>query len=210
MDYINLIAGKGVDGSIQNWINNDRVSATTVLTEAEAWIYRRLRVRQMFAIVAAGTMTLDDDTVSLPTGFRAPIWFTITGTEHQSLDLKTEQEVEEAFQYDGDGDRLSTKPQIFYVAATTLQMDAPALKAYSYRLLYYRALAALGPENDTNFLTSDAPRLVRCACLAAASEFMKNDADRDYWWKQADGEIVDLNAEADLNKIGIIMDVVPS
>ena len=208
MDYTNLIAGKGVDGSIQNWINNDRVSATTVLTEAEAWIFRRLRVRQMIATQSA-TMTKDVDTVALPTGFRAPIWFTITGTEHQVLDMEPEQEVEAAFEYDGDGNRLSAKPQIFYVAATTLQMNAPALLAYTYRLVFYQTLTALGPTNGTNFLTDVAPRLLRCCCLAFASEFMKNDADREYWLAQAAGEIDTLNAEDDLNKIGIRMDVVP-
>ncbi len=208
MDYTNLIAGKGVDGSIQNWINNDRVSATTVLTEAEAWIYHRLRVRQMIATQSA-TMTKDADTVSLPTGFRAPIWFAITGTEHEVLGLETVQEVEARFQYDGDGDQLSAKPQVFYVAASALQMEAPALSAYPYRLVYYQTLTALGPSNKTNFLTDLAPRLLRCCCLAFASEFMKNDADREYWLNHAAGEIGALNAEEDLNKIGIHMDVVP-
>ena len=208
MDYTNLIAGKGVDGSIQNWINNDRVSATTVLTEAEAWLYRRLRVRQMIATQSAA-MTIDADTVSLPTGFRAPIWFTITGTERQELNMETVQEVEDDFEYDGSGNRLSRKPRIFYVAASTLQMDAPALLAYTYRLVFYQTLTALGPSNKTNFLTDLAPRLLRCCCLAFASEFMKNDADREYWLGNAMIEIDALNAEDDLNKIGIRMDVVP-
>lgn len=45
------------------------------------------------------------------------------------------------------------------------------------RMLYYQSLPLLSSSNQTNFLTSRYPHLMRTACMAAAADFMKDDTE---------------------------------
>ena len=56
MNYSDLVATKTTAGSIKQWLNHDGVPSTTILEEAEAWVYQRLRIRQMITS-SAGTLT---------------------------------------------------------------------------------------------------------------------------------------------------------
>jgi len=52
-------------------------------------------------------------------------------------------------------------------------IDVPA----SMRLLYFRQPLLLSTTNETNFLTTRYPRLLRQACNTAAADFMKDDVE---------------------------------
>jgi hypothetical protein len=45
------------------------------------------------------------------------------------------------------------------------------------RMQFFRSLPLLSASNQTNFLTNRYPRLMRVACLAAASDFMKDNEE---------------------------------
>lgn len=197
MDYRTLVADKQVQGSIRNWVNHDRVPPTVVVQEAEQWLWRRLRVRQMLA-TATGTMSISSDTIALPTGFVGIKLLWITGTNKAKLILKTEQEVELAFEYDSAGARQNNKPRIYYVSASAIQMDQTADAAYPYRMLHYKQLDALSESNPTNFLTDRAPTLLRAACMGMANDFLKDDKEKTYWLAKAQGEINELHREDDM------------
>lgn len=200
MRYDELIGDRQTHGSIRNWINNSSIPSTTVLTEAQAWIYQRLRVRQMLK-TDTGTLTAGtDDSITLPSDFRQPKTLMFTGTATTGKwrpRLYTLEEVLDAFEWDGDGNRTQGAPQRWAVDATKIQFEVVVDKAYPYRLDYYAALEALGPTNTTNFLTDEYPTLLRCACLFKAAEFLRAERDRAYWANQALREIAEADIESD-------------
>lgn len=196
MDYTTLVADRDTDGSIKNWVNNSTIPATTVLSEAENWIYRRLRVRDMLA-VDEGTMSTSNAYVTLPTGFLASRSFWYSGTDKAELEHKTLTDIEAARVYDGSGNLASGKPNQFWVDGTNAYFSVTPDQAYGYRWWYYQQPTALGSGNTTNFMTSRNQRLLRCACLAFANEYMKQDGEKLYWLRLAEGEIEAIHREDD-------------
>lgn len=196
MDYTTLVADRDTAGSIKNWVSNSTIPSTTVLSEAEDWIYRRLRVRNMLA-VDEGTMSTSNAYVALPTGFLASRSFWYSGTDKAELEHKTLTDIEAARTYDGAGVLASGKPNQFWVDGTNAYFSLTPDQAYSYRWWFYKQLDALSASNETNFLTDRHPRLLRCACLAFANEFMKQDGDKLYWLRLAEGEIEAVHREDD-------------
>ena len=81
-------------------------------------------------------------------------------------------------------------------------------QAYPYRLVYFGQPNALSNGNKSNFLTTRAPRLIRCVCTALANEFMKDDAEKAYWLALAVGEVNELNVEADMELQGMELEVI--
>lgn len=198
MDYTTLVAAKTTEGSIKNWLNDSAVPATTVLTEAEAWIYERLRAREMLA-AATGTISSAADTIAVPSGYRIGLILWITGVNKAKLSRRTIEEVEGAFEYDSSGARVSDKPSLWYAGASTIQFNCTADQAYPYRLIYWGTPTALGAGNTTNFLTSRYPRLLRLACLGIGYEWKKDVGQRDVAkLQEAAIEIELANQNADL------------
>jgi hypothetical protein len=66
MTYDTLVAGKTTVGSIQYWINYARIDSDTVLTEAQATIFQRLRVREMRTLDSSITVNAGDFAKPLP------------------------------------------------------------------------------------------------------------------------------------------------
>lgn len=196
MDYTNLVASKSTDGSIQNWVNNDSFSATTVLSEAEDWIFRRLRVREMLSI-ATGNMVVGQDYIAVPSDFVASRSFYYSGTEKVEIKHSTLDAIEAARSYDASGNVSQGKPTTFYVDSTNAFFPIAPNATFPYRWRYYGQPTALGPSNTTNFLTNQSPRLLRCICLAMANEFLKQDSDKLYWLRLAEGEIETLHVADD-------------
>ena len=81
-------------------------------------------------------------------------------------------------------------------------LDHPPDQAYPYRISYYARPAALAAGNTTNFITTDAPRLLRCACMLIAVEFEKEvgqgQYDRSYWQQQYDKLMTEFQAMSDV------------
>lgn len=196
MDYTNLVASKSTDGSIQNWVNNDSFSATTVLSEAEDWIFRRLRVREMLAITV-GNMVVGQDFIAVPNDFVASRSLYYSGTEKTEIRHRTLDDIESARSYDSSGNVSQGKPTTFYVDSANAFFPIAPNTTFPYRWRYYGQPTALGPSNTTNFLTNQSPRLLRCICLAMANEFLKQDSDKLYWLRLAEGEIETLHVADD-------------
>lgn len=205
LDYGVLIADKKTDGSIRSWLNNDLVPALAVLHRAEAFIYRRLRVREMLE-VATGTIAEDAATIDLPARFLAPRHLAVTGTEAAEIRHRQLEEVERAFAYDADGNRVTGKPGIYCVRGDVLQLNCPADADYAYRFVHYAEPAALSSANPTNLLTGRAFNALFCAGMAYACEWAKEDGVND-WLLKASAEIADLNVESDQETAGMEMEV---
>lgn len=199
MNYTDLVADKTTAGSIKSWVNNGSIPSTTVLAEAEQWIYQRIRVPEMLEVSEALSMSVDDSTLSLPTGFQAVSSFRIRGADAARLQEKRVEDVEAAFNYDGAGALVSAKPSMFYVRGAVFQFDCPADQAYDTRLVFYGTPTALGGGNTTNFLTDRYARILRSVCIGFANEFLKDDDEKAYWLRIAEAAIAELEVQADLD-----------
>lgn len=209
MDYTSLIAPSTSAGSIAGWVNSTAVQAEapTIVAEAEAFIYRRLRHWKMLTSTS-GTMTTSQALVTVPSDFLEDKIFKLTGTFSGDITRKTIQEVIQAWNYDGNGNRVAQTPEIFSNDQTNLVLDSPCDRAYPFTLYYYQQPAALGTNNTTNFLTTTYPRLMRTACMVGASEFMKDSGvgnyDRTYWEQNTLAEIEAAQEESDKHERSIM------
>lgn len=209
MDYQQLVAAKGVPGSVATWLNDSRIQPDLpeIVLEAESWIYRRLRHWKMLTAPIPGVLTINQDSIPLPADCLEPFQFWLTGIYQQGMTQRTPQEVVANWQFDGQGNRVPQQPLMFYFNQSTIFFDSPPDLAYNYVLQYFQQPQALAVSN-TNFLTQTYPRLVRCTCMAAGAEWMKDSGqgqfDRTYWDTLAQDEIEKAQIESDRARRGTV------
>lgn len=151
---------------------------------------------------------IGNDYIPSPSDLLEPFMLWTTGQYQQVMQQKPVQEVIASWQCTGTGSaRVQQQPLIFYQGQTTLRFDSPADQTYNYNLIYFQQPAPLSTTN-TNFLTVTYPRLVRCACMASACEWMKDSGqgtfDRTYWDTLAQDEIDKAQEESDRAKRGTV------
>jgi len=197
-----LTSAKGTPGAIATWVNDSRIQPDTpeIVLEAESWIYRRLRHWKMLTNPIAGNLTIGVPSIPIPADHLEPFFITLTGQFQAPILQKTPQEVILNWQYDGQGNRVNQQPLMFYFDQSTYQFDSPPDMAYAYVTVYFQQPVPL-IISISNFLTQTYPRLMRCACMAAATEWMKDSGqgqfDRTYWDQLAMDEIEKAQAESD-------------
>jgi hypothetical protein len=203
MTYTQLVADKSTSGSIARWVNDSTIDSATIVLEAEAFIYRRLRHRLMTNDSATGSMVIGQDNVLLPLDHIDTRKFIITGGVnwgYSILKKKILEDVWREYSYDATGARQQGAPTCFYTNPTQVKFNNAPDQAYSYQMAYYAQLTPLA-TSLTNFITATYPRLMRCACMIFASEFIKDSGqgqfDRTYWTQQALSEIQAAQAESD-------------
>ena len=210
LDYKTLIGDRDCDGSIKNWVNHNKVPSTAILVEAQAWIYQHIRVRQMLTTLPAASTAIGDETIALPADYRQPFMFMFTANasvaksipSYKLLDFVLSQ-----FNYQADGTRTQARPRFWATDASNIQFETQADKVYPYFFKYYAALADLGPQNQTNFLTTTYPRLLRVISVAYAYERLKNENERLYYMRLAEGEIYEANKDSDMELSGVDLQV---
>lgn len=202
MDYAQLTGPKGTPGAISTWTNNSRIQqdVAEIVLEAESWIYRRLRHWRMMSAPLTGALVSGSDNLALPGDGLEPIMLVLTGTTQAEIVQKTPQDVIGAWAFDGTGARVQQQPQYYYFDQSAFRFDSPADQAYPYALLYFQQPAPLA-TTVSNFLTETYPRLLRCAVMAAACEWLKDfgqgDAGREYYDVRAMAEIDKAQEESD-------------
>lgn len=200
-NYTTLVGATTTSGSLANWLNHAAIqsSAPMIVLEAESFIYRRLRVWQMLTN-AVGNITSATGIVTLPSDYIEDKFLMITGVNKARITRKPMQEVIGSWSYDGSGSRIQSIPNIFFNDNTNLVFDTFADQTYPYILYYYQNPIVLATAG-TNFLTNTYPRLLRCALMIGACEFMKDagvgNFDRTYWVEEAEKEIMVAQMESD-------------
>lgn len=200
MDYDTLVGAKDVDGSIRNWVNWARAPAGILLAEAEAWVYSRLRTREMKTLV---TGTIDEDAIDidLPERFVGIISFRRTGDNAGKIAELNIAHFENRLSFESDGiTLLKGTPCECVPDGTKIRLNARADQDYPYRLWFWRRAQALSVLSQTNFLTERYPYLLTAACLYRANAHRKDAKEREHWLQMAVGHIEEANAEADLEK----------
>lgn len=199
-----LTGSQTTAGSIKNLTNVGDCDPGTILEEAQNYIYRKLRVRQMLAettgVFTVSTTTGVGDAVDVPDDYLAVESIQITGVNAAPLERKTISHVRGLWSYDASGARTLSKPRYFYADGASLRFDCCAIQAYPWNMLYYQQPAALGASNDYNFLSTRGVRALVSACRGFVGEFRKDETERDYWLKIALAAVDDLNTESDLEE----------
>ena len=199
MTFTVLTGLKTVTGSIKSWQNYAQVDAAGVLTDAEAWIYQKLRVREMRTSenlsVAAAKSYID-----LPDGYLDPIKLRDI-TNDVNLIMVSEDQLEEYRTYTS-GVLDSNDPAWWAVFDEAIQFDCKATTALTARMVFYKQLDALSTSNETNFLTQRYPHILRHACLAFAALFSKDSELFATEIRLAESLVMDANAQDELSRRG--------
>jgi hypothetical protein len=199
--YTSLIAAKSTTGSIKSWVNYDSIPSTDILTEAQAWIYETLRTREM---MVSANLDLDDgaSVEALPDDFLDPIALTLDGDAeplpyvHEMLFNRTRDE---------DGALPEGRPSRWTIINEQITFDAQLDEAITARFWYYEIPTALSAANETNFLTSRFPTLLRRACMAFAYEFLKRPDEFQTEMVLAAQAVASANMSADRSRRGQMM-----
>lgn len=217
-----LVGTTSTPGSIARWLNKSTLGsgaasdADLILQEATGWIVTRLRHWQMLTAPIRSTMSVGDDTITVPADMLEPDFIMIAGLAsdgnfyQQTLVQKPINDIYMAWGYDGQGNRLQQTPRLYSFNASKIQMDAQPDLAYPYVFTYYQRPALLSTTNQTNFLTSLYPRLLRCACMMLGAEWTKENMqgsfDRTYWEQAAQAELMEVQAQSDRARRAAVAD----
>ena len=74
------------------------------------------------------------------------------------------------------------------------------------KLQYYQSLPLLSSTNQTNFLTTRYPNLMRVACMAAAADYMKDDTEYQKQFGRLGTMIEKISNENDMQYRGMELD----
>ena len=200
--YSTLIAAKTTDDSIKNWLNRGDLPVTAILTEAQAEIYQRLRVREM----------MTDEAFSFASAASSKALSTLSGTFLDPVKFVPYQWGDELPYVnpeffspgrDEDGALFSAStPSRWCIIGETAHLDVLLSAAFAGRMMYYAQPAALGLSNETNFLTTRYPALLRKACMKAAFEHMKDTPKAQEYMAYAMADIREANATNEMWRRG--------
>lgn len=199
INFTTLTGAKSTESSIKYWVNHGLVPSADILTEAQAWIYERLRVREMIA-TATVTAAIGASTFTLPTRFLEPIrllpdgWGESLPFVHENLHQRYRDE---------DGNLEEGDPSEWTIADEVGVFDSELTTAFSGRMTFYQTPAALVvTTNETNFLTTRFPTMLRYACMAFGYDARKRRADATEMKVLAMAEIEEANRESDRGRRG--------
>lgn len=171
MNYTTLVASETTVGSIKYAINYSRIDSTGILEEAQAWIYSKLRVRQMTAVADIAIAAVAS-TVAFPTGYLDPLQLSIPGYNNR-LRVKDIEWFRSHLGWDQNGVMPEGLPSYWCDFNNLIQFDTKADQAYTAKMVYFKTPLALSASNETNWLTDRYPSLLRRACLMLAAEARK-------------------------------------
>ena len=195
-----LTGAKTVTGSIRSWVNHASISPADVLTEAEARIYQNLRHWKMI-VEATGSASIGAESITLPTDFVAPIKLQIWGMRDDGLPYVHESLFRRYVDEDGapaDGD-----PTKWTIQDGVILFDSALSQELSYDFVYYGKPDALAvTTNETNFLTTDFPTLLRRACMAVGFEYRMRWGEAEKYEELTMRAIREANIASDSARYG--------
>lgn len=204
MDYSTLVAGPDVKGSIQYWINYSRIDSESILEEAQAWIYRKLRTRDLLAI-ADIEFTTGLSVLDFPEGYLDPIQLGIPGWMNR-LRLKDAEWLRSHLGFDQNGGLPEGLPTYWADIDKKINLNTKMDQTYAGKMAYFRRPANLSSGTPTNFLTDKYPTLLRRTCLLYAAEARKEYDLYDRLEVRVINDVKDIMSEDDLAKRGMELD----
>lgn len=175
LSYSQLVNTKATDGSLKNWLNYAQLPSAAILVLAEAYIYERLRAREMRT---TATVSISDgvDSYAVPTGFLDPIKLQLDG-DGGPLDYVHENLLERIV--DEDGNLEEGTISAYTIIDETFLFDVKSSEDREGDVWFYKTPDALSTSNETNFLTARYPALLLDACMAFGYGFRKMFGQRN-------------------------------
>lgn len=199
MTFTTLVGLKTVSGSIKSWMNYGKVDAEGVLLEAETMIYQRLRVREMRSSDTL-TVGVGKASVDLPDGFLDPLKLRDI-TNDCRITLKSEDEIEDIRTWT-DAVLDSGDPAYYAIYDEQIQFDCKTTTAWRARALFYKQPDPLSTSNETAWITTRYPHILRMACLATGARFANDDEVYAREQRLLEGKIEELNIQDEFSRRG--------
>lgn len=201
MTYSDLIAAKTNTESLAYWVNSTNLPVTSLLTDAQAFIYSQLRVREMRGSASLEILT-GDSQKSFPSDFLDPI--VMRDNYGSKIRQFEESALIRARSYDSSGVLQSGLISRYAMFDENFQFDCKSSQTTTvyFQLLYYKQPTALGPGNQTNFLTTRYPHLLRQTLIAMAHAWRGDAELENSALKKAVAYITSANEESDLSRRG--------
>lgn len=199
MDYTTLVGAKGTAGSIRNQVNWDHAPAEQILEDSYSWLANHLKVREMVTI-KQDTLALGANTLALPDRFASHIKLRLYGSVDGEIDILNPEHFEQRLGFDTSGVAIAGMPSCGAIAGTTLQLDLKAQANYTYRWWHYAMPAALGPSNQTNFLTDRYSHILRAVTSYWAYIHKRNLQMAAQQQELALEHVENANANADMEQ----------
>lgn len=207
-DFATLTASKTTPGSIAFWSQHASIDAVGTLIQAQAWIYERLRAREMRASttvsVAAGAYVAPLPVAVDPpvNSFLVPVAMTWRGDSDQ-MDYVHENMLGR-FINQGDTAPQAGRPQRYAIFDEQFQFDVSLSENLVADLIFYKRLPDLNATTyKTNFVTVRFPLLLRRICTALGYEDRKRDATQMY--QLAEQSVAEANIAEDLGRMGQVL-----
>lgn len=125
MTYSSLIAPKGTNSSIMNWVGYSKIDVFTVLDEAQSLIYGALRVREMRTTWAFG-MQPGASSIALPDRFLDPLGKLLNVTENMRIGQKDQPVLEEQRVYEPVSGSFGASPFTMVIGSSLVTADLVA------------------------------------------------------------------------------------
>ena len=202
VNWTTLTASKSTTGSLANFVNRSDLPTPNLLIEAQAEIYKTLRVREMMtdeAFVFASAAS--SRALSLLTStFLDPIQF-VPYEWGGELPFKA-PEIFKPSRSSAGALESSATPTCWTIIGETAHLDVLLSAAFSGRMMYYFKPADLSVSNETNFLTIRYPKLLREMSMAIAYQHMKDTVRAQEYLTYAMAGIADANRSNELWRRG--------
>lgn len=172
--------------AVANWLERDDLTSRVpeFIAMAEDRIALDLIARSggmgIRPMETLASITIDAETVSLPTGYLAArsFWLEV-GSEKYQLQPMTQHEM--ASTYAGS---TTGQPRIFAAEAETFRFAPAPDGTYTGKLLYLQKFTAMSADSDTNWLLTNARGLLLYGALIEAEPYLMNDARLATWGAQ--------------------------
>lgn len=184
--------------TVADYLERDDLTARypTFIRLAEKKVARILKA-QLATLTVTDSLTLNSALVTKPERWVENLSFTVT-VDGQVIPLKKRSRETIQSMYPDSTSAGTPKyyaewqQNYFYIGPLP---DA----AYAFELLYYQEPIPLDDENQTNYLTENAPDLMIYSTLLEAEGYLKND-DRVPLWKAARDEIIEQYTGLDMRR----------
>jgi len=167
--------------SIANWLN--RTDLTTeiandfiVLTEKD--FNSKLRIRKQ---IAQTTITINAETVNLPTGYlQVRDFYILSGTQKHSMTYMTPPQMDQI-----RGTNTSGMPRVYTILGDTFRFAPLPDATYTGYLNYYKQFDALSSSVPTNYILTNHPSIYLYGSLYHAANFLGGiDPQKLQKWEQ--------------------------